>query len=108
MTLKSRAKPASPSLYFHSSPEVIRLKYAGLLLAALIGLYIAIESPLSGMSLNPARSFGSALLAGQWHGIWLYFVAPPMAMLLAAEVYRRACPGSIARLPHYPVSAEKR
>ena len=31
---------------------------------------------------------------------------PPLAMLLATEVYRRARPGSIARLPHYPVSVE--
>ena len=82
-------------------------KRSGLLLAALIGIYIAVESPLSGMSLNPARSFGAALLAGQWHGIWLYFAAPSLAMLSAAETYRRARPASIASLPHYPVSVEK-
>ena len=81
-------------------------KRAGLLLAALIGIYIAVESPLSGMSLNPARSFGAALLAGQWHGIWLYFAAPPLAMLLATEVDRKARPASIASLPHYPVPVE--
>ncbi len=81
-------------------------KGSGLLLAALIGLYIAVESPLSGMSLNPARSFGAALTAGQWTGIWVYFVAPPLAMLLAAEVYRRARPATIAGLSHYPVATE--
>lgn len=81
-------------------------KRSGLLLGALIGIYIAVESPLSGMSLNPARSFGAALLAGQWHGIWLYFAAPSLAMLLAAELYRRARPASIISLPHYPVPAE--
>ncbi|WP_188764372.1 aquaporin [Sandarakinorhabdus glacialis] len=63
-----------------------------MLLAALIGLYIAVEGPLSGISLNPARSFGAALLAGQWNGMRLYFVAPPLAMLLATEVDRRARP----------------
>lgn len=83
-----------------------REKHAGLLVAALIGLYIAVESPLSGMSLDPARSFGSALLAGQWHGLWLYLVAPPLAMLPATELYRRLCPASFARLPHYPLPAE--
>ena len=82
-------------------------KRSGLLLAALIGFYIAVETPLSGMSLNPARSFGAALLAGQWHGIWLYFAAPPLAMLLATELYRRARPASIISLPHYPVPVEK-
>jgi len=60
---------------------------AGAVAAALIALYIALEGPLSGMSLNPARSFGSALTAGQWTGIWLYFLAPVAATLLAAEIY---------------------
>jgi aquaporin Z len=53
----------------------------------LIALYIAFESPLSGMSMNPARSFGSAATAGVWTGMWLYFVAPMLAMLLATELY---------------------
>lgn len=63
-------------------------KKAGLAAASLIALYIAFESPLSGMSLNPARSFGSALTAGQWDGIWLYFAAPMLSMPLAAETFR--------------------
>ncbi len=63
-------------------------KAAGAFAAALIALYIALESPLSGMSLNPARSFGSALTAGQWTGMWLYFLAPVASMLLATEAYR--------------------
>jgi aquaporin Z len=57
---------------------------AGFLVAA----YISIESPLSGMSMNPARSFGSALPAGVWIAIWVYFVAPPLAMLSAGLAYR--------------------
>ncbi len=63
-------------------------KLAGAAAASLIALYIAIESPLSGMSLNPARSFGSAVTAGQWSGMWLYFAAPILSMLLAAELFR--------------------
>ncbi len=62
-------------------------KAAGAIAAGLIGIYIAFESPLSGMSLNPARSLGSALTAGQWTGLWVYSTAPMMATLLAAEVY---------------------
>ena len=59
--------------------------------------------------MNPARSFGSALTADQYKGLWLYFVAPPIAMLLAAEVYRwmraRSEKASPDRkpLPDYPV-----
>jgi aquaporin Z len=58
---------------------------AGLLVAA----YITFEAPLSGMSLNPARTLASALGAHEWTGLWLYFTAPPLGMLLAAEVYLR-------------------
>ncbi len=55
--------------------------------ALLSALYIAFESPLSGMSANPARTFGPALLAGYWHALWIYFTAPPLGMLAAAEVF---------------------
>jgi len=64
-------------------------KLAGAAAAVLIAIYIALESPLSGMSLNPARSFGSAVTARQWSGMWLYFAAPIASMLLATEVYLR-------------------
>lgn len=59
--------------------------FAGLLVAA----YITFENPLSGMSMNPARSFGSALAANNFTALWIYFTAPPLAMLLAAEIYAR-------------------
>jgi aquaporin Z len=80
------------------------------LIGALIAVYIAFESPLSGMSMNPARSFGSALTANQWDGIWVYFIAPVLAMLLAVEVYnhmrtarRRLVTVHFKPSPHYPV-----
>jgi len=56
----------------------------------LIASYISIESPLSGMSMNPARTMASALPAGVWTAIWVYFLAPPLAMLSAGQVYRGA------------------
>lgn len=56
----------------------------------LVALYIAIEAPVSGMSMNPARTFASAAVAGSWEGWWIYFTAPPAAMLAAAEVYARS------------------
>lgn len=55
----------------------------------LVAFYITFESPLSGMSMNPARTFGSAAVAGVWTDWWIYFTAPPAAMLLAAEFYVR-------------------
>ena len=65
-------------------------RYTGLFAGTLVATYIAIEAPLSGMSMNPARSFGSALAADTWSGLWIYFTAPPIGMLLAAETYVRA------------------
>jgi aquaporin Z len=54
----------------------------------LVASYISIESPLSGMSMNPARTVGSALPAGVWTAIWVYFLAPVAAMLSAGQLYR--------------------
>jgi aquaporin Z len=63
--------------------------YTGLFAGALVATYITLEAPLSGMSMNPARSFGSAVPAQLWAPLWIYFTAPPLGMLLAAEVYLR-------------------
>ncbi len=60
--------------------------YTGLCAGALVALYIALETPVSGMSMNPARTFGSALPAMEWRGLWIYFSALPLGMLLAAEL----------------------
>ena len=57
---------------------------AGLHLCA----FITFEAPFSGMSLNPARSVASALPARSWKAMWVYFTAPPLAMLLAARLCR--------------------
>jgi aquaporin Z len=52
--------------------------------------YIVVEAPISGMSLNPARTLGSAVAAGAWSDLWIYFTAPPLGMLLASELYVRS------------------
>jgi len=79
-------------------------RWTGLFAGALIATYISIESPISGMSMNPARTFGSAAVGHIWTALWIYFTAPPLGMLLAAELYTRvrsvravAC----AKLNHY-------
>jgi len=48
-----------------------------------------LEAPISGKSMNPARSFAAALAAWKWTALWIYFTAPPLGMLAAAEVYVR-------------------
>jgi aquaporin Z len=63
--------------------------WTGLFAGALVAAYIAVEAPLSGMSMNPARSFASALPAHLWTAFWVYLTAPLLGMLLAAECYVR-------------------
>jgi aquaporin Z len=79
-------------------------RYTGLFAGVLVAAYITIEAPLSGMSMNPARTFGSSLAAQVWTALWIYFTAPPLGMLLAAEIYLR-WPGArqvvCAKLHHH-------
>jgi len=64
-------------------------RFTPLFVGALVATYIGVEAPVSGMSMNPARSLASAAFAGAWAPLWIYFLAPPVGMLLAAEVYVR-------------------
>jgi aquaporin Z len=77
-----------------SSPRSAR--FTGVVAGSLVALFITFEDPLSGMSMNPARTFGSAVVAADWTALWLYFIAPLAGMMLAAHVYvslmRRAVP----------------
>jgi aquaporin Z len=72
-------------LIVSSKPRLSR--WTGLFAGFLVASYITLESPVSGMSMNPARTFGTAAVAGTWTGLWIYFTAPPLGMLLAAELY---------------------
>jgi aquaporin Z len=86
----------------NSSPRLARA--TPLFCGALVATYISLEAPLSGMSMNPVRSFASALAAWQWRALWIYFTAPPLGMLAAAEVYvglRGAHRVLCAKLNHY-------
>ncbi len=62
-------------------------RFTGICAGVCVAAFIIAESPLSGMSMNPARSFGSAALPQLWSSLWVYFIAPPLGMLFAAEVY---------------------
>jgi aquaporin Z len=64
-------------------------RFTGLFVGLLVATYITVEDPFSGMSMNPARTLASAIFAGTWDSLWIYFLAPPLGMLLAAEVYLR-------------------
>jgi len=62
-------------------------RYTPYFIGALYALFITFETPLSGMSMNPARTFGPALQTRHWHAVWVYFLGPTLGMLVASEVF---------------------
>jgi MIP family channel proteins len=69
-----------------SSKEVGIL--AGLAISATVALEALVAGPLTGASMNPARSLAPALLSGNWAHWWLYVVGPVAGVLLAVAVDR--------------------
>ncbi len=74
-------------LVLWSSNRADAAPFTGWLAGALLAVYITVEAPLSGMSINPARTLASALPARTFRGLWVYFTAPPLGMLCAALAY---------------------
>lgn len=75
-----------------------------LLVAAMVWL----GAPISGTSLNSARSIGPALVTDLWRDQWLYCIAPPLGALLAVAVFRQlsmgkrdVLSGKLFHVPHY-------
>jgi aquaporin Z len=72
-------------IYVSNKPSIAR--FTGLFAGILITCYVLFEAPFSGFGMNPARTFASALPSGIWTAIWIYFIAAPAGMLLAAQGY---------------------
>lgn len=90
------------TILFVSNRETLA-RYTPYFVGALYATFITFETSLSGMSMNPARTFGSAIHAGYWHALWIYFIAPTLSMLAATEVFVRArggAPPFCAKLHH--------
>ena len=62
--------------------------YTGVFAGSLLMLYIIIEDPLSGMSMNPARSMASAVAAGNFRHLWIFMTAPVAGMMAAAIIWK--------------------
>jgi MIP family channel proteins len=60
--------------------------------AIAIGGYVALAAtfagPIAGASMNPARSFGPALVSNDWTAWWAYWVGPILGALLGALAYQ--------------------
>jgi len=82
-------------------------RFTGAFAGILIAIYITVEDPLSGMSMNPARTLGPALLAHTARSLWIYFTAPLLGMLIAAELYVRTIGLDHVRCAkfHHPIGA---
>ncbi len=77
--------------------------YTGVIAGTFVVVYITIFAPVSGMSINPARSLASLLPARRMGVMWIYASAPVAGMLLAAGVYVAAMGGErvyCAKLRH--------
>lgn len=67
--------------------------FAGLAIGLTVGLEAAFMGPITGASMNPARSLGPAVVAGIWQHHWIYWVAPILGAQLAVVVYRQLSDG---------------
>lgn len=61
---------------------------AAIAIGATIGLDALFGGPFTGASMNPARSLGPALVAGEWQDFWLYVVGPVAGASLGALAYQ--------------------
>ena len=61
---------------------------AGVAIGFTLGFNVILGGSISGGSLNPARSFGPALIVGNFDYQWIYWIAPILGGLIAAGVYK--------------------
>jgi MIP family channel proteins len=61
---------------------------AALAIGATVGLDVLLGGPISGASMNPARSLGPAVVSGELTSLWIYLTAPPLGALLGAMTYQ--------------------
>jgi aquaporin Z len=75
------------SMVLYTSNRRAYARYTSYLVGVLITFYVLFFGPVSGFSINPARTVGSAIFAHVWTAIWLYFAAPILGMFAAAHIY---------------------
>jgi aquaporin NIP len=61
---------------------------AAIAIGGTVGLEAMFAGPISGASMNTARSLGPAVVAGDFHALWIYTIAPPLGAILGALTYQ--------------------
>ena len=61
---------------------------AAIAIGATVALDAMFGGPVTGASMNPARSFGPALVTGEWSDFWLYVAGPVIGAALGALAYQ--------------------
>lgn len=88
------------SVVFGTAVDERTPKVGALYIGGIIAVAMLIAVPITGASINPARSFGPALMGGSWTDHWIYWVGPLAGGLAAGVVYDRlVAPGQKAPLP---------
>jgi aquaporin Z len=72
-------------LFTSNHPKLAR--YTGLIAGVMVTCYLILSAPISGFSINPARTIASALPAMRFDAFWIYMTAPFIGMSTAAELY---------------------
>ena len=73
----------------------------------LYAIMVPLEADISGISTNPARSLGPAVISGQWDGWWIYLIGPLAGALLASLACSLLAKRiTIAKLYHFDSESE--
>ena len=78
-------------LHFVDRPRL--MPYTAAAAGVLVAFFVFVEAPVSGTSLNPARTLGPAVVGGTFTDLWIYLLGPPLGALLAVLVYRHGRSG---------------
>lgn len=85
------------------------LRWTPLMVWLLVATMVWLGAPISGTSLNTARSMGPALISWFWQDQWLYCIAPPLGALVGVGAFRliamgerEVLTGKLFHVPHYP------
>jgi len=61
---------------------------AAIAIGGTVGLDALFGGPVTGASMNPARSLGPALAAGEWQDFWIYVIGPVIGASIGALAYQ--------------------